>query len=186
MSLIRIHLILSQAMTSVLSSFISLFGIMKSSWGGWFKSKSASTLYFAFVIHLEKPCLIFCYLSMQSISLLDARHQGSTLIFKVACPFRQVRFEIHLSCMRCHLSTNPNPCRNMGIVQFCATIFDFSPVPSDKWHCKTTCPRRHFQHFYLSWTVGQPLRSSPGHLLVSFHLFGMTKACLLTSIAEQT
>ena len=63
--------------------------------------------------------------------------------------------------MRCHLSTNPNPGRNMGIVQFCATIFDFSPVPSDKWHCKTTCPRSHFQHFYLSWTVGQPLRSSP-------------------------
>ena len=87
--------------------------------------------------------------------------QGSTLIFKVTCPFGQVRFEIHLSCMRCHLSTNPNPCRNMAIVQFCATIFDFSPVPSDKWHCKTTCPRSHFQHFYLSWTVGQPLRSSP-------------------------
>ena len=87
--------------------------------------------------------------------------QGSTLIFKVTCPFGQVRFEIHLSCMRCHLSTNPNPCRNMGIVQFCATIFDFSSVPSDKWHCKTTCPRSHFQHFYLSWTVGQPLRSSP-------------------------
>ena len=90
--------------------------------------------------------------------------QGSTLIFKVTCPFGQVRFEIHLSCMRCHLSTNPNPCRNMGIVQFCATTFDFSPVPSDKWHCKTTCPRSHFQHFYLSWTVGQPLRSSPAIL----------------------
>ena len=92
--------------------------------------------------------------------------QGSTLIFKVTCPFGQVRFEIHLSCMRCHLSTNPNPCRNMGIVQFCATIFDFSPVPSDKWHCKTTCPRSHFQHFYLSWTVGQPLRSSPDRAVV--------------------
>ena len=87
--------------------------------------------------------------------------QGSTLIFKVTCPFGHVRFEIHLSCMRCHLTTSPNPCRNMGIVQFCATIFDFSPVPSDKWHCKTTCPRSHFQHFYLSWTVGQPLRLSP-------------------------
>ena len=88
--------------------------------------------------------------------------QGSTLIFKVTCPFGQVRFEIHLSCMRCHLFTNPNPCRNMGILQFCAAIFNFSPVPSDKWHCKTTCPRSHFQHFYLSWTVGQPLRSGPG------------------------
>ena len=90
------------------------------------------------------------------------RWQGSTLIFKVTCPFGQVRFDFHLSCMRCHLSTNPNSCRNMGIVQFFATIFDFSPVPSDKWHCKTTCPRSHFQHFYLSRTVGQPLRSSPG------------------------
>ena len=96
-----------------------------------------------------------------SYDKLSVSLQGSTLIFKVTCPFGQVRFEIHLSCMRCHLSTNPNPCRNMGIVQFCATIFDFSPVPSDKWHCKTTCPRSHFQHFYLSWTVGQPLRSSP-------------------------
>ena len=96
--------------------------------------------------------------------LWKTANQGLTLIFKVTCPFGQVRFEIHLSCMRCHLSTNPNPCRKMGIVQFCATIFDFSPVLSHKWHCKTTCPRSHFQHFYLSWTVGQPLRSSPANM----------------------
>ena len=102
-------------------------------------------------------CQIFvCWWSTES-GAIKLTLQGSTLIFKVTCPFGQVRFEIHLSCMRCHLSTNPNPGRNMGIVQFCATIFDFSPVPSDKWHCKTTCPRSHFQYFYLSWTVGQPL-----------------------------
>ena len=103
---------------------------------------------------------------LKNISLCLTTIQGSTLIFKVTCPFVQVRFEIHLSCMRCHLSTSPNPCRNMGIVQFCATICDFSLVPSDKWHCKTTCPRSHFQHFYLSWTVGQPLRSSPAIIII--------------------
>ena len=69
--------------------------------------------------------------------LKNYRPQGSTLTFKAACPVRQVRLKVYLSCMKWHLSTQ----------LYMLLSSDYWPVLLDKCHYNATCPRSNFSKF---------------------------------------